>query len=141
MPKRSPNTAKRAPARRGAPTIDIVMFTPQSRRLAVLLRRVEGGKAKERWALPWEAMRSDEPIAESAARIADVALGSAANLVEQVAAFGDGRHPSEAPLSVAFVALVAAGAPAPVGGATAWFPLEDVPALAPRQGEIGRAHV
>jgi 8-oxo-dGTP diphosphatase len=95
---------------------------------------VEGGKSKERWALPWETMRADEAIEDSAERIARDALGSAPNLVEQVAAYGDGRrHPSAAPLSVAFVALVGAGAPAPVGGTTAWFPIDDVPSLAPRQ--------
>ncbi len=134
MPNRSSNTAKRVPARRGMPTIDVVILTPHGRRLSVLLRRVEGGKSKERWALPWEAMRADESIEESAAHIAAEALGSAPNLVEQVAAFGDGRrHPSGSPLSVAFLALVASGAPAPVGGSTAWFALDDVPALAPRQ--------
>jgi 8-oxo-dGTP diphosphatase len=110
------------------------MLTPHGRRLSVLLQRVEGGKSKERWVLPWEAMRADESIEESAARIARAALGSAPNLVEQVAAYGDGRrHPSGAPLSVAFLALVAAGAPASLGGATAWFPIDDVPPIAPRQ--------
>jgi 8-oxo-dGTP diphosphatase len=79
-------------------------------------------------------MRSDETIEETAARIARDALGSAPNFVEQVAAYGDGRrHPSSSPLSVAFLALVAAGAPAPVGGAAAWFAIDDVPPLAPRQ--------
>jgi 8-oxo-dGTP diphosphatase len=110
------------------------MLTPHGRRLSVLLQRVEGGKSKERWALPWEAMRADESIEESAARIARNALGSAPSLVEQVAAYGDGRrHPSGAPLSVAFLALVAAGGPASLGGATAWFPIDDVPPIAPRQ--------
>jgi 8-oxo-dGTP diphosphatase len=110
------------------------MLTPHGRRLSVLLQRVEGGKSKERWALPWEAMRADESIEESAARIARDALGSAPNLVEQVAAYGDGRrHPSGTPLSVAFLALVAAGAPATLGGSTAWFPIDDVPPIAPRQ--------
>jgi len=116
------------------PTVDVVMLTPHGRRLSVLLQRVEGGKSKERWVLPWEAMRADESIEESAARIAREALGSAPSLVEQVAAFGDGRrHPSGASLSVAFLALVAAGAPAALGGTVAWFPVDDVPPLAPRQ--------
>jgi len=134
MPTRSSVSAGRTSTRRTAPTVDVVLLTPHDRRLSVLLRRVEGGKSKERWALPWEAMRSDETIEETAARIARDALGSAPNFVEQVAAYGDGRrHPSSSPLSVAFLALVAAGAPAPVGGATAWFAIDDVPPLAPRQ--------
>jgi len=134
MPTRSSVSAGRTSTRRTAPTVDVVLLTPYGRRLSVLLQRVEGGKSKERWALPWEAMRSDETIEETAARIARDALGSAPNFVEQVAAYGDGRrHPSSSPLSVAFLALVAAGAPAPVGGAAAWFAIDDVPPLAPRQ--------
>ncbi len=134
MPNRTSASARRTSTRRNAPTVDVVMLTPHGRRLSVLLQRVEGGKSKERWALPWEAMRADESIEESAARIAREALGSAPNLVEQVAAYGDGRrHPSGAPLSVAFLALVAAGVPAMLGGATAWFPTDDVPPIAPRQ--------
>lgn len=134
MPNRTSVSAGRASARRTVPTVDVVLLTPHGRHLSVLLQRVEGGKSKERWALPWEAMRSDEAIEETAQRVARDALGSAPTLVEQVAAYGDGRrHPSASPLSVAFLALVAAGAPAPVGGATAWFAIDDVPALAPRQ--------
>ncbi|HEU6452322.1 MAG TPA: NUDIX domain-containing protein [Gemmatimonadaceae bacterium] len=134
MPNRTSASARRTSTRRNAPTVDVVMLTPHGRRLSVLLQRVEGGKSKERWALPWEAMRADESIEESAARIARNALGSAPSLVEQVAAYGDGRrHPSGAPLSVAFLALVAAGGPASLGGATAWFPIDDVPPIAPRQ--------
>lgn len=134
MPNRSSVSAGRASTRRTAPTVDVVLLTPHDRRLSVLLQRAGGGKSKERWALPWEAMRSDETIEETAARIARDALGSAPGLVEQVAAYGDGRrHPSGSPLSVAFLALVAAGASAPMGGATAWFAMDDVPPLAPRQ--------
>jgi len=134
MPTRSSVSAGRTSTRRTAPTVDVVLLTPHDRRLSVLLQKVEGGKSKERWALPWEAMRSDETIEETAARIARDALGSAPTFVEQVAAYGDGRrHPSSSPLSVAFLALVAAGAPAPVGGAAAWFAIDDVPPLAPRQ--------
>jgi 8-oxo-dGTP diphosphatase len=134
MPNRTSASARRTSTRRNAPTVDVVILTPHGRRLSVLLQRVEGGKSKERWALPWEAMRADESIEVSAARIARDALGRAPNLVEQVGAYGDGRrHPSGEPLSIAFLALVAAGAPASLGGATAWFPIDDVPPIAPRQ--------
>jgi 8-oxo-dGTP diphosphatase len=134
MPNRTSASARRTSTRRNAPTVDVVILTPHGRRLSVLLQRVEGGKSKERWALPWEAMRADESIEVSAARIARDALGSAPNLVEQVGAYGDGRrHPSGAPLSVAFLALAAAAASTSLGGATAWFPIDDVPPLAPRQ--------
>lgn len=82
-------------------------------------------------------MRSDETIEESAARLARSALGAPPNMVEQVAAYGDGRrHPSGAQLSVAFLALVSSGAPAPVGGGTAWFPIDELPPLASRQSTM-----
>lgn len=112
----------------------MVLLTPHGRRLSVLLERVEGGKSKERWVLPWEAMRAAETIEESAIRLARTTLGTSPSYVEQIAAYGDGRrHPSGAPLSVAFLALVASGAPAPMGGSTAWFPVDEIPAIAPRQ--------
>jgi 8-oxo-dGTP diphosphatase len=112
----------------------VVVLTPHGRRLSVLLERAEGGKSKERWVLPWEAMRTTETIEDSAARLARTALGASPSLVEQIAAYGDGRrHPSGAQLSVAFLALVASGAPAPVGGSTAWFPIDEIPPIAPRQ--------
>ena len=134
MPNRTSVSVGRSSVRRTAPTVDVVLLTPHARRLSVLLERVEGARSKERWALPWEAMRSTETIEESAARLAREALGSSPSLVEQVAAYGDGRrHPSGATLSVAFLALVAAGAPAPVGGSTAWFAIDEIPAIAPRQ--------
>lgn len=115
----------------------MVLLTPHGRRLSVLLERVEGGKQKERWALPWEAMRAGETIEESAARLARTSLGAPPSLVEQIAAYGDGRrHPSGAPLSVAFLALVASGAPSPVGGSAAWFPIDEMPPIAPRQKAI-----
>lgn len=134
MPTRSSVPAERPSTRRAVPSVDVVLLTPYGRRLSVLLERVEGSRSKERWALPWEAMRAGETIEESAARIARTALGASPTLVEQVAAYGDGRrHPSGAPLSVAFLALVAAGAPAPVGGTTAWFPIDEIPLVAPRQ--------
>jgi 8-oxo-dGTP diphosphatase len=114
--------------------VDVVLLTPQGRHLSVLLERVEGARPKERWALPWETMQSGEMIEEGAVRLARQVLGSAPGFVEQVAAYGDGRrHPSGAPLSVAFLALVAAGTPTPAGGSAEWFSVDEIPALAPRQ--------
>lgn len=115
-------------------SVDVVLLTPHGRRLTVLLTRAADPKAKERWELPWDALRAEETIEDTASRVARAALGTAPSLVEQVAAFGDRRrHPSGADVSVAFLALVPAGAPAPVGGDTAWFPIDDLPAVPPRQ--------
>jgi 8-oxo-dGTP diphosphatase len=37
---------------------------------------------------------------------------------------------------VAFLALVPSGTPAPIGGDAAWFPVDDLPPIAPRHGAI-----
>lgn len=133
MPDRSPPSSRSA-ARRASLSVDVVLLTPHGRRLAVLLTRAADARAKERWELPWDSLRADETIEDTAARTARAALGAAPALVEQVAAFGDRRrHPSGADVSVAFLALVPAGAPAPVGGDIAWFPVDDLPAVPPRQ--------
>ncbi|HEY9514112.1 MAG TPA: hypothetical protein VIQ74_00425 [Gemmatimonadaceae bacterium] len=133
MPSRSLASAGRSSVQHASLSVDVVLLTPQVSRLSVLLRRLEG-RAKERWELPWEAMPVDATIEEVAGRLARSVLGSAPNLVEQVAAYGDRRrHPSRSQLSVAFLALASSDAPTPVGGGTAWFPIDDLPAIAPRQ--------
>jgi 8-oxo-dGTP diphosphatase len=138
MPDRLPTPAARSATRRISLTVDVVLLTPHGRRLTILLTRASDPKAKERWELPWEAWHPDETIDDAAARIARAALGTPPAWIEQVAAFGDQRrHPGGgtggADVSVAFLALVPAGAPAPVGGDVAWFPIDDVPAVPPRQ--------
>lgn len=134
MPDRPPPSAARPPARRAPLSVDVVLLTPHGRRLAILLTRSHDPKPRERWELPWDAPRPDETIDEAATRLARATLGGPPAMVEQVAAYGDRRrHPSGGEVSVAFLALVPVGAPAPVGGETAWFPVDDLPALAPRQ--------
>lgn len=116
-------------------TIDVVLLTQISGQLAVLLCRAPEGR--EKWTLPWGVPGSGEGLETSATRIARAALGADAAWMEQVAAFGDGkRHPSDSDLSVAFGGLVAMGTPSPVGGVYAWFSLNDVPALSPRQRQM-----
>ncbi len=123
----------RTTGRRAALTVDAVLLTPLGRRLAVLLARSADPRARERWELPWDTFRADETIDETAARLAHAALGAPPALLEQIAAFGDRkRHPATADVSVAFLGLVPIGAPAPVGGGTAWFPTDELPPLPPR---------
>ena len=134
MPERSSPPAPRVAGRRNATTVDVITVTPRARHLAVLLARAGDARAKERWELPWEPQRSDETLEEQATRIARTALGLAPASVEQVAAFGDKRrHPSLSELSVAYLALTPAGAPALAGVEAAWFPVDEAPVLAPRQ--------
>jgi 8-oxo-dGTP diphosphatase len=113
-------------------TIDLVLFTALKDQLAVLLWRTPEGK--EKWVLPWEQPALDETFEDAARRIATEALGAAPGWLEQLGAFGsEKRHPAETEISVALIGLVPAGTPPPVGGAYAWFPLGELPALASRQ--------
>lgn len=122
------------PERRGRKTsytIDVVFLTALKDQLAVLLWRTP--EEKEKWALPWETPTSDGTLDEAGGEIAAAALGITPAWMEQVCAFGDEkRHPSETEISVAFAGLVASGTPPPVGGAYAWFPLDELPTLPPR---------
>jgi 8-oxo-dGTP diphosphatase len=118
--------------RKSPHTIDLVLFTALKEQLAVLLWRTPDGR--EKWTLPWEQPTSDEALDDSAGRIAADALGASPAWLEQLGAFGsEKRHPSESEISVAFIGLVPAGTPPPVGGAYAWFPVGELPMLAARQ--------
>ncbi|HKV52629.1 MAG TPA: NUDIX domain-containing protein [Gemmatimonadaceae bacterium] len=117
--------------------MDIVSMTPHGRRLAVLLVRAGDARAKVRWELPNDAPRTDETIDEAAARVVRATLGAQPAMLEQVSAFGDRRrHPSDAVVSIGYVALVASGASAPLGGEASWFPADELPPIAPRQRAI-----
>ena len=138
MRDRSSSTGAK-PVRRSAISVDVVLFTPRSEQLATLLVRHPDARGRERWTVPWDGRHEDEPLDDAAARIARGALGTAPAWLEQVGAFGDRRrHPSEGQLSIGYVGLVpAAGAEPPVADANAaWHPVEDLPALAPRQRAI-----
>lgn len=118
--------------RRSSCTIDVVLLTAVGSQLAVLLCRAPEGR--EKWVLPWDALRAPETMEAAATRIARTAQVGEPTWLEQVGAFGDGkRHPSETEISVAYAGLVPMGTPSPVGGVYAWFTLSDVPQLAPRQ--------
>ncbi len=123
-------------AGRAAPSLDVVILAPAGSKLSVLLVRGTA-KSRERWQLPWRALRLEDTIDSEAARLARKTLGSAPRLVEQVAAFGDGRrHPSGSALSVAFLALVDAETVASLdddAGETRWCAVDDLPPLPPRQ--------
>ena len=119
---------------RGAPdnSIDIVLCTPNGRRLAVLLVRDEGKRAREKWCLPWATANEDETLDHAAARIAQRAAGARAAWMAQAGAFADGRrHPGGAALSVAYVGVTPRRDDA-LPPRTRWFDADDLPALAPR---------
>lgn len=137
MRERTSPTAAKATPRRIAVSVDVALLTPLGKTLAALLRRQPDLRARERWMLPWDGARADESLENAADRIARDALGSAPAWLEQVGAYGDARrHPGEADLTIAFVGLVPAGAPAPIGGDEAWFPLAELPTLPPRHKQV-----
>ena len=119
-------------ARKAGHTIDLILLTAVGGQLAVMLARSPEGR--EKWMLPWDVPRSGETMEGAASRVArTVGVGEPA-WIEQVGAYGDGkRHPSDSEVSVGYAGLIAMGTPSPVGGVYAWFPLADVPQLAPRQ--------
>jgi 8-oxo-dGTP diphosphatase len=125
------------PARASGFAIDVVLLTPLDRHLAVLLQRAPEG-ALERWTVPWATIRgADGTLDEAALRVAREALLVAPAWLEQMGAFADGRrHPSEVELSVAFIGAVPVGTLSAPGEDAAWFPVAELPPLAPRQRAI-----
>jgi 8-oxo-dGTP diphosphatase len=112
-------------------TVDVVLVTAMGNELAILVAR--NSNERERWSLPWRFPQTGETLDAAAARVAQDALGEFPIWMEQVGAFGDGkRHPSDADVSVAYVALVPHETASPRTG-YAWFQIGDLPPLSPRQ--------
>jgi 8-oxo-dGTP diphosphatase len=137
MRDRSTSAPAKASIRRTGFSVDLVLLTPHGKQLAVLLHRATDPRAREKWTVPFDQLRVDETLDAAADRLARGALNATPSWLEQIAAFSDGRrHPADVELSVGYVGLVPLGVPAPVGGIAAWFPMSDLPALAPRQRAI-----
>ena len=132
-----PDRVASAATRRAGYAVDVVLLTPLDRHLAILLQRAPEG-ALERWAMPWSLARGSEVTLDDVAlRVARSALPVAPLWLEQVGAFADGRrHPSDVDLSVAFVGAVPVGTLSSAGGDATWFPVAELPPLAPRQRAI-----
>ncbi len=112
-----------------ANSLDIVLCTAHGRHLAVLLVRAS---AREGWTLPWVAVSAGEALEPLAARTAAAAAGAPAAWLAQCGTIADTRrHPGGVALSVGFVGVAPARpVPPPTGGQ--WFPLDELPVLAPR---------
>lgn len=123
----------RSATRRVALAVDVVTLSPRDDALAVLLVPTATG-ARERWSLPWDGPRDNERIEDAGARIARAFLGTAPTLVEQIGAASDNRrHPGDADISIGVVALSPLDTETPASGSgAAWFPLGELPPLAPR---------
>ena len=121
--------------RRTTLAVDVVVLSPRSDALAVLLARSPAG-ARERWSLPWDAPAVGEALEDAAARIAGAVLGAAPAFFEQVGTVSDTRrHPGDAEISIGIAALSPAGV-GEVSGDAEWFPLASLPTLAPRHRTI-----
>lgn len=127
-------TPARASSRRSSYSIDVILFTPRGKQLAALCVRADDPRARERWMLPYAEAEPGEALDVAARRIARAASGVEPRWIEQVGAFGeDRRHPSDAALSIAFVAVVPAADIEHVTEEHAWFGVSEPPTMAPRQ--------
>jgi 8-oxo-dGTP diphosphatase len=118
--------AGRSPA---SASLDLVCCTATGRHLSVL---VHVGARTSPATLPWVSLESGASLDAVAARLVREQLGRAPSWVAQVGASGDGkRHPSGAPLSILFVAVVPVGTPAPAE--MEWLAIGELPALGARQ--------
>lgn len=126
-----------SPVRRAGYSVDVVLVTPLDRHLAVLLVRSPEG-ALERWTLPWSMPRpSDATLEDTAIRVIRGALPTTPAWMEQSGAFADGRrHPADVDLSIGFVGAVPEGTLSTPGEDAAWFPVAELPVLAPRHRAI-----
>src|SRR5688500_19747456 len=75
MRDRLPPAPARSTPRRAGYSVDVVLLTPLGKQLAVLLSRADA-RARERWALPFEVARPEEPLDAAADRLARAALAT-----------------------------------------------------------------
>ena len=115
--------------------LDVALLTLGEHQLHVLLHRND----VRRWELPWTFVNATESLAVTAAKLARGTLGVRPGWLQQVVALDAAkRHPAGAGLSVAYTGVVPAGL-ARVGeaggenGEYAWYPIDRLPALPPRQ--------
>ena len=124
----------RSASRRALHSVDVVILTPRSQQLAVLYRRPNDAKGRDRLELPWERVGSGDVLDDAARRLVRQVARVEPAWMEQVGAFGDGkRGASDAELSICYVAVVAQGADSRTGDECTWLPAEDSPTLSPRQ--------
>ncbi|HEV2641505.1 MAG TPA: NUDIX domain-containing protein [Candidatus Elarobacter sp.] len=117
-------------------SVDVIAITPRDDALAILLER--RSDARNGWTLPWSAPQAGEGLDDAARRVTEQSVGSSAAWMTQIGAFSDGRHPSDAELSVAYVALVPMGTAEneTPSSSLAWFSVSELPPLSDRQSEM-----
>lgn len=122
----------RRSTRRAPLTLDLVLLAFRDGRLQLLVIEASDG-ARGRRELPWVSYEGAEALDGAARQAARGALAVPPAWLDQVGAFdGRKRHPSDVPLSLAFVGLVADGG-ASAEAPYSWADLDSAGALAPRQ--------
>jgi 8-oxo-dGTP diphosphatase len=113
-------------------TVDIVVFKADSQKILLIRRKNEPFRGN--WALPGGFVDENEDLADAALRELREETGLQVASVTQLKAFGrPGRDPRHHTVSIAFLAQAAenaAAAAADDASDAAWFPLDDLPALA-----------
>lgn len=90
-------------------TVDVVIFTLQSRELHVLLVQRKHWPYEGRWALPGGFINMDETLEQAARRELDEETGVRDIYLEQLYTFGEPkRDPRTRVISIAYIALVSA---------------------------------
>ncbi len=90
-------------------TVDVVIFTLQSRELHVLLVKRKHWPFEGRWAIPGGFVNIDESLEQAARRELDEETGVRDIYLEQLYTFGEPkRDPRTRVISVAYIALVSA---------------------------------
>ena len=113
-------------------TVDVVIFTLQSRELHVLLVQRKHWPHEGRWAIPGGFVNMDEALEQAARRELEEETGVRDIYVEQLYTFGDPkRDPRTRVISVAYIALVSADTHAlrvsDESTDVRWFPVRRLP--------------
>jgi 8-oxo-dGTP diphosphatase len=129
------SSTARAAAQAVSLVVDVVLFTPRGRELAVLFvpDATARPRSRDRLALPSDLLAPDEALTDAAARIARRALGDAPALLEQVGALGANRRSAEGcDIAVTYFGVTADGG---ASDGAAWIPLSELGPIARRQRE------
>lgn len=125
---------------RPALTVDVVVFTIRHKRLHMLLIQRGGPPCEGMWALPGGFVRMNESLEEAAARELKEETGLEGAYLEQLYTYGEPqRDPRGRVVTVAYFSLIHSDCPLQRGSdaaAAAWYPVDDLPALAFDHAEI-----
>lgn len=113
--------------RHGAATIDLVLCSVRAGRLHVLVVKSATGKH----VLPFVWSVDGEALEQTVRELAKDITGHGISWMAPGVALASRKHPAESALSVPFVGVMNAKTPTP--GGAAWYPVDVLPALAPRQ--------